>query len=146
MSAVLCPSPHIDAIVQQMIYEGIITEHMADDVGAQLIWENILSLNCLTRHPSTEHVKVWYNYHGIGYRLDRMAVYVACRGWQYQTCENPKADIQPGWLMVNELCEILHREMEIADNLDPLAIASTPHRKAGWCVTDLTNLIEGSIK
>lgn len=148
MSAWLCPEPHIDAIVQQLGYEKIITGHMADDIGRQLIYENMLSLTARygssEPRPPRDPGDIDYTFTGIEAVLDIRCVLVACRSWMYQTCEYEMADSMPGWKLVAELIEILANDLEIDDGDDPLAVLPMTLRSAAWCVEDLTHIIQGA--
>lgn len=146
MSAWLCHDHHIHAIVQQLIAEKVITLHMADDVGRQLLYENKRSL--YVRYPHLEDRPVYddidYSFRGIEAPLDLACVVVACRSWKYQTCEIEDADDMPGWKMVTELEEILCNDLGISNLDDPLAVIDDDAQSLGWAITDLTTIVQRS--
>lgn len=143
MSAFVLPHPHIDALVQSMMVEKIITGHMVDDIGCQLIYENMVS--CYTQYPHLENKpqlnSIDYHFRGIEAPLNGYCVLVACRGWKYQTCEYDEADSQPGWLLVSELEEVLINEHNLDPDRDVMDQIHPSARSTGWVIEDLNQIV-----
>lgn len=146
MSAFLLQRPHIDALVQQLIHEKIITNHMATEIGQQLIFENIKSLHyrygdLMPSDPS----QVDYEFQPSATPLDIRCIYIAIKSWTYQTCESPFAEQEPGWKLLMELVEVLENdfvEMDIQTNnkkyfSETLCLTS-------WDITNINNITEGT--
>ncbi len=118
MSAWIVTHAHIDALVTQMLAEGIIEPAAADFIGTSLWFENHHGVNVRYSEatPTPE-----YTYEAPeGFNLDLAKVHTLIRCYQYQCAEYDGYDDQPGYLLTEALRAAIEAKIgdPNADRLD----------------------------
>jgi hypothetical protein len=101
MSAWIVTKSHIDALVTQLIAEGIIEPYRANEVGTVLWDENHYSVN--VRYSEDTKAPEYIYEAPDGFNLDPAKVHTLIGCWQYQCAEWDGYDQTDGYKLLERL-------------------------------------------
>lgn len=139
MSAWIVSKGHVDALVQQMIVDGLITLDQADATGKMLWDENHYGVNVRYRgHEPTPD----YKFEGVEARLDDIVILAQIHCLNYQCAEWQGYENQPGMQLIKRL------RTRICDRhgVEPGDVDSDYHlwRDAPWGIDSIEEAIAQS--
>lgn len=135
MSVYVVSTAQINALTQAMINENIITEHMAQDIGRDMLHLNETAY--YVRYGEAPHEYETYTFRGTDVPLHPGVMIVACRSWMYQTCEMVDADRTPAWDRIKELEHALARRLRLDPESEYMAELDSRITRRGWDIQEI---------